>query len=321
MLEKRYLGVRHTPTKYEVRQKQQHRSTHCCLTGSELEEPIVCDDMGNLFNKAALLKSMIDGTLPEDLAEYNFKYQHLTNLNLKRLNPGEGADGAIFCCPITGLHMNGLVGFVALKPSGHVVSRRAVIKHPASVSRLIGTSNWTKANVVPLNPTEPEADVLWKRVNQIRGQEMLEKKILEAENQKRRQAQLLRKLKRGRKGVDSAGAGGEDDFDEQQQRTPHDDDDDADEMDEMDFRAAPSRKQKAIREEILNEMGNHARRPLREEDLEDNNFLTKDADPMALDHSIHLGEQMDGRGNSKGFYRNVGYQRHVRKADFERREG
>jgi Rtf2 RING-finger len=109
--------------------------TRCQLSGEQLQEPVVCDELGHLFNKAALVAALVDKALPKSLAHIS-GLKSLINLRLERnANAKDKAVDAAsfqlgndcaFCCPVTGAEFNGRFRFVVVRPSGYVVSERAI---------------------------------------------------------------------------------------------------------------------------------------------------------------------------------------------------
>ena len=95
--------------------------THCSLTKEILQEPICCDDLGNLYNKMALIEAMINKTLPKALS-YIKKIKrdtiqcHVTWREDKdSINVNDDENGGIIQCPISGLIGNGKYPFVCLR--------------------------------------------------------------------------------------------------------------------------------------------------------------------------------------------------------------
>ncbi len=119
------------------------RWTTCRLSGERLASPVVADELGFLFNKDAVVAALVTKSLPPELAHIS-SLRHLIDLRLARntnysgqnaasvadYQPGNGAE---WCCPVTGLELNGRYRFAVLRGSGHVVSEKAlkeVASHP-----------------------------------------------------------------------------------------------------------------------------------------------------------------------------------------------
>jgi hypothetical protein len=109
--------------------------TRCHLSGELLSPPVVVDELGNVFNKDAVVNALLHKTMPAPLA-YISGLKHLTEVKLER-NASSSAGGggpvengaatgpsndAQFCCPVTGVAWNGRYKFVVFKASGLAVS-------------------------------------------------------------------------------------------------------------------------------------------------------------------------------------------------------
>ena len=135
--------------------------TRCHLSGEALTPPCVVDDLGYLYNKEAVIHHLINKTMPASLS-YITGLRSVMEIKLQRqeqqakaaasqtsFQPGNDTD---FSCPVTGVPFNGRGKFVALRPSGLVVSEKAVKEVPAVVEDLVG-GKWAEDDVVPINPT------------------------------------------------------------------------------------------------------------------------------------------------------------------------
>lgn len=138
--------------------------TRCHLSGERLAPPCVCDELGTLFNKEAIVHALLHKSMPAALSHIT-SMKSLINLKLERIPhmPGGKAHDVDFHCPITGLELNGRYRFVVHRPSGHVVSERALKEIPAAVEDLLGGS-WQPDDMIPLNPTHDELQVLKQRL-------------------------------------------------------------------------------------------------------------------------------------------------------------
>jgi hypothetical protein len=128
------------------------KSQTCALSEEPLQEPIVACQLGNLYNKVALLERLLARTLPE-------KFQHITSLkdivtckfSTKPTNNSSGThtgnDGVKYYCPITMIEFNGKHPFVVMSSCGCVLSERA-IKEVESKECLVcgGTSHAEEEN-------------------------------------------------------------------------------------------------------------------------------------------------------------------------------
>jgi hypothetical protein len=163
-----YAGKK--PDKVDPHEEALARWTRCALTGDALQLPVVADALGSLFNKeaavAALLASRGDGggegvkPLPEALRGHVTGLRSLTDAKLALAadvarsaaaaagTAADGGDAAAapsaanandddasvrFACPVTGTPMNGRFRFYLHKPSGVVLSERALREAPRAI--------------------------------------------------------------------------------------------------------------------------------------------------------------------------------------------
>lgn len=137
--------------------------TRCHLSGEVLTPPCVVDDLGYLYNKEAVIHHLLNKTIPASLS-YITGLKSVMEIKLQRqeqqrqakaaasqvsFQPGNDTD---FSCPVTGVPFNGRGKFVALRPSGLVVSEKALKEVPAVVEDMIG-GKWNEDDVIPINPT------------------------------------------------------------------------------------------------------------------------------------------------------------------------
>jgi len=135
----------------------------CALTGEPLVAPVVACDLGMLFNKTALIEALLaKASRPLDP-----RFAHLRSLKdvtavtlhadpeYKRESASAaaadaGEEGVLgkapFHCPVSKLPFNGRHAFYAIRPSGHVVSERA-----------LAMTSWKLCPVTetPLQPAPP----------------------------------------------------------------------------------------------------------------------------------------------------------------------
>ncbi|EOD27569.1 hypothetical protein EMIHUDRAFT_457121 [Emiliania huxleyi CCMP1516] len=112
------------------------RATLCAASSKPLAPPVVVTELGLLCNKEELLERLLSKSMPQHLAHV----QSLRDFAEATLHPnphyaadkaakgGEAAEDreVPFVCPIAGTPMNGRSPFVFLRPSGRVVSERAL---------------------------------------------------------------------------------------------------------------------------------------------------------------------------------------------------
>jgi hypothetical protein len=113
----------------------------CAASGAFLYEPIVCCELGYLYNKEAILKQMATKS-----AHANFKHvRRLKDLVTLQLTPNPDYDPskgsqttldwasipAKYVCPITLKPANGKCPFIAIRPCGHVLSEQVPTAAPS----------------------------------------------------------------------------------------------------------------------------------------------------------------------------------------------
>jgi len=174
-----FAGLLLAPSQVNPAEEMLARATRCRLSGERLQPPCVADELGSLFNKDALVHALLNKTLPPALA-YISSLKAVTTLKLDPINrasthaaagPGPGSssgkgngngrgsscDLAEFQCPVTGLEMNGRYPFVIHKPSGVVLSERALREVPVAAEELLG-GKWSKDDLIPVNPQGEELE-------------------------------------------------------------------------------------------------------------------------------------------------------------------
>ncbi|KAJ1398273.1 Rtf2 RING-finger-domain-containing protein [Ochromonadaceae sp. CCMP2298] len=114
-----------------LKQHQIWRSRFCAQSSEMLREPIVCCELGNLYNKEALLTALIDKNLSTNLAHVRGLKDVKTlilcqNPNYSADNEVEGEQPPMFSCPITKMEFNTNQPFVAIWTTGYVLSEKAV---------------------------------------------------------------------------------------------------------------------------------------------------------------------------------------------------
>jgi hypothetical protein len=80
----------------------------CTFSQEILAAPVVCDDLGNLFNKSALIEALIAKALPPMLSHIR-GLRDVFAVTLRAKEAGEADDemGSVFVCPVTLLPANG----------------------------------------------------------------------------------------------------------------------------------------------------------------------------------------------------------------------
>lgn len=159
------------PDKVDPAEELLARCTRCRLSNERLAPPCAIDELGSLYNKEAVVHALLHKTLPPALGHIT-SLKALTPVKLTPMERGSGGakslpssagaqasarGSADFQCPVTGLEMNGRVAFVAHRPSGVVLSERALRDVPAAAEELLG-GRWTAADLIPLHPQGEELE-------------------------------------------------------------------------------------------------------------------------------------------------------------------
>ncbi|MEW5299104.1 MAG: hypothetical protein WDW36_002150 [Sanguina aurantia] len=198
-----YLGKRHD--KVNPAEELAAKWTRCHLTGEPLAHPVVIDDLGNLYNKDAVVHALLHKTMPPSLRHIS-ALRHVAQLQLVpnpaaetrqraaaasaaaaaaagssssasatakasasatpptnligSMGPSNDAD---FICPVSGVDFNGRYRFVVFRPTGAVVSEKALKEVPTVVKELFGRA-WQEEDLVHINPTGEALERLQVRV-------------------------------------------------------------------------------------------------------------------------------------------------------------
>lgn len=104
------------------------RMANCALTSEALKSPVVADELGNLFNKEALIAYLLDKARVIPAFSHIRKLKDVTAVRAT-VNPSAGSStgpSAPFICPLTQAPANGAQPFVVVRGCGCMLSERAV---------------------------------------------------------------------------------------------------------------------------------------------------------------------------------------------------
>lgn len=171
------------PDKVDPNEKRLSKWTTCALSFEPLTPPCVVDRLGNIFNKEALVKSLLSKTLPK-------AFRHIKGLKdmlAIHLSPVPGLDsnnhhfqfqgvgnGTRFQCPITGLELNGKYKFFALSKCGHVLSAKA-LKEVKSSACLVCHKEVEESDKIVINGTDEEVTALRERMEEEKATKLKDK--------------------------------------------------------------------------------------------------------------------------------------------------
>ncbi|KAG7380399.1 Protein RTF2 [Phytophthora pseudosyringae] len=119
----RHANVKARGEKADQEALRLEKARTCALSSEPLREPVVACRLGNLFNKQTLLEHLLVKSMPE-------RFRHITSLKdvatCRVTREKEGAEDALWCCPVTMAEFNGKQPFVVLFSCGCVLSERAL---------------------------------------------------------------------------------------------------------------------------------------------------------------------------------------------------
>ena len=149
----------------------------CAMSTEPLRDPIVCCELGNLYNKEEVVKYLLNQKGAR-VKLFNGAFQHIRKLKdvktaifSKRTDTGKNyLPPKCWNCPVTGLEMNGRTPFCLSWSSGKIYSMRAVHEVPEACGDL-------SAGVIPLAPSTLEKDKLRKAIVEKREKRKREKKL------------------------------------------------------------------------------------------------------------------------------------------------
>ncbi|XP_013001099.1 replication termination factor 2 isoform X2 [Cavia porcellus] len=163
---------------------------YCTLSQEILRRPIVACELGRLYNKDAVIEFLLDRSAEKALgkaASHIKSMKSVTELKLSDNPAWEGDRGntkgdkhddlqrARFICPVVGLEMNGRHRFCFLRGCGCVFSERALKEIKAEVCHTCGAT-FQEEDIVVLNGTKEDVEVLRKRMDERRLRAKQEKK-------------------------------------------------------------------------------------------------------------------------------------------------
>ena len=198
---------------FDKKEDELSRYFNCSLTeeklDSTIEDGIVIDLIGNLYNKEAVLKCLqrkaVEKTpLPmriehvtglkalvtckfhkkEEEAKEKMNKKNKDDVHKKNNSFRPTIEKGVFSCPLTGLDFNGKTKFVVLRPSGVVVSEKAIREAKESCEEMNdGVSLKDAPPFIPINPT---GDVLEAMKEQLEKENLMKKEKKEKKNAKKK---------------------------------------------------------------------------------------------------------------------------------------
>jgi len=173
--------------------------TICALSGLPLREPIVACELGKIYNRESVIEFLL-GTGQFEYKKEKLKnngFGHITSIkNLIELYPTRNAQWkeleikeisslevsaaempSPFVCPISGTEANGRHPFCALRSCGHCFNEKALKEATGKIPNCpMCNKEYTKDDVLILNGTEEQIEIMEKESKRKREEEGSKKK-------------------------------------------------------------------------------------------------------------------------------------------------
>lgn len=152
------------PAAVDPKELRLAKYTMCQLSQEPLSAPVICDDLGQLYNKEAFLQALISKTIPKALGHLSRK----TVFDVELTELDSASEGIKYGCPVTSLPLNGKVRFVVVRDGnvkgakGWVVSNKAAEELKEVVREVTG--GYTE--VLPLYPEGEELEKAMKKMGE-----------------------------------------------------------------------------------------------------------------------------------------------------------
>jgi len=158
----------------------------CAITRQPLVQPIVADALGNIFNKEALIKSLIEKTISP---RYNHirSLKHIYDVNFT-FNPKYDPTQPVYVgveveefdspfeCPITGVPANGQHSFSLIITCGHVLSDKGLQQIDLqNACCFVCQKTFSRGDILQLNPDEETQERIRSRINELNKRAVKEK--------------------------------------------------------------------------------------------------------------------------------------------------
>ena len=153
----------------------------CALTGDPLREPVVSCELGQLYNKEAVLEMLLSKSKPE-LASHVRSLKDVVELQLTSKSAKQKAPAAAtaetyvdvydaqFVCPVVGIEMSGRHKFAYLAKCGCVMSDRAMREVSGSLCHKCN-KEFSAEDVRTINPDKEERAAILSRLEERRQAE------------------------------------------------------------------------------------------------------------------------------------------------------
>ncbi|KAI8647458.1 Rtf2 RING-finger-domain-containing protein [Parasitella parasitica] len=174
---------------------------YCALSKLLLEQPVVSDGLGKLYNQDAIIEYLLDPSIYGDgdkICSHITSLKDTTKLNLtpnpayneKDSNLDSATMGSLdrdlkskFVCSVSMKEMNGKHRFVYLDTCGCVFAEQAMKEIPSRECVTCGKP-FESQNVIVINPTKEEQEAMRKVMEEKKAKAKMERKAKKAESKK-----------------------------------------------------------------------------------------------------------------------------------------
>lgn len=152
------------------------RLTCCTLTNEPFQPPLALDKLGNLYNKEAVLRALIDKKMPTP-------YSHIHSLKDIRTAHIMHQQPMHIHCPLTGIEYTPHYNFIAIWKCGCVMSEKALKEIGGEGKCPVCNCPYCKdSDVISLNMTSEEKDKLrdylvWERKCKLAQKDKVKEKV------------------------------------------------------------------------------------------------------------------------------------------------
>ena len=156
---------------------------YCAISCQQLRKPIVSCPLGNLYNKEAIIRYLLDKETKNETVSHIRGLKDVKELNLtekpgfveKAVESGLYIQESQYICPVTALEMNGKYKFCYLQACGCVLSERALKEVKSETCHKCGKP-FTEEDIIILNGTDAEIQSARVKMEEKRSKEKSEKK-------------------------------------------------------------------------------------------------------------------------------------------------
>ncbi|KAG1682915.1 Protein RTF2 [Nymphon striatum] len=163
---------------------------NCALSQQPLRQPVLCCELGRLFNKESLIEYLLNKEAGTEISRHIRNLKDVVELKLTpnkdfRGNSAKYGDSYIdtqkaqYICPIAGIEMNGTYKFCVLWKCGCVLSDRALkaVKSEVCLKSLLKCGGkFDKEDIIVINPADEDLKLSVERMKQRQLKSKMEKK-------------------------------------------------------------------------------------------------------------------------------------------------